>query len=1041
LCSIVILLIKNIKNMENVLLIGNGGREHAILDRLVLSKNVKHVIVCNNTYWNNPVVQKPEYSKVQNYTLEDTSIDSYITFAKEHKIGLVVVGPEKYLADGVVDEFHKHEILCFGPTQAMAQIESSKLYGKDIMRQFELPTAEFRIYSHQEIAKEFLRDNIEYGYQVIKMDGLAGGKGVLVLKDDSNDSLEKGIEYLDEIYEGDEFAKVLIEKKLSGVEVSVLAFCNGKKADLMPPARDFKRIYDGDKGPNTGGMGAICPGDLLNDIQLQKIQSYMDSVVLNLGYKGVLYAGLMMEHYNGTDDSNNFSMNFLEFNCRFGDPETQSILPLLDESSDLYEIMCKCMLGESLTGVISWKENMKSINVVMSQIEYPYKKLETPVSMIFSDELNRIVSWNKRNSVHLNVSNVSYVKSENGLEEYVTTGGRVLSLVVCGTDFMTCFTDVYSFCKRIVYKNMYYRMDIGKEYIIGINKDNRRTHWQEYDLMNIPTIAIFQGEDDSINNVKTLVKCLTECKVPSKGMIKVGLIVCGKQDVALMKLSSQYNIPLLFINDKMNLTLDTRKQVADVLRSFNINMIVSTDHYTGIHSDTKNVLFEEFGSKMLTLDVNERVFNTPNGNMTRFLCNVRNLIKLIPSSSMKISEGASIERYLHTYQFMDVDTIEPILPSSRVTRDVYLTVCFIEYLKIYNQRPLKYNVDIDGGNNFVDYLKEDNNEIGDFCYKCEIDSDGYGLSTDGVGTKIDLALKYELLDYIGIDLVAMSVNDLYVHGIEPIYFLDYLALDKMDINLCKQMVNSVRRGCQIAKCNLVGGETAEMRGMYRSGKCDLGGFAFGKSIDGGVNGIDSRRDNIEPGCLLFGLPSCGVHSNGFTLINDLVNQCHLNAELGKKYCLMSSSKVRSLITPTRIYSEIPTMLQNPELKENILGMAHITGGGFPDNVHRVLCRSAYKNEDGHSSPLTYELDFELDYMFTYLSTYAKVNHIHSGVKEISELYKWIHKLTRCSMKEMFRTFNCGIGMVFVMKKDVDMDVFMKHGFNEFIPLGRVVESI
>ena len=147
-----------------------------------------------------------------------------------------------------------------------------------------------------------------------------------------------------------------------------------------------------------------------------------------------------------------------------------------------------------------------------------------------------------------------------------------------------------------------------------------------------------------------------------------------------------------------------------------------------------------------------------------------------------------------------------------------------------------------------------------------------------------------------------------------------------------------------------------------------------------------------------------------------------------------------LLTPTRIYTEIPTILQNPELKDTILGIAHITGGGFPDNVHRVLCRSDYKNEDGKSSPLTYELNFELEDMFDYLSDYAKENDFCSGVCEVAQLYRWIRSLTRCSMENMFRTFNCGIGMVFVMKKGVNMNLFEKYGYNEFIPLGEVVDS-
>ena len=164
----------------------------------------------------------------------------------------------------------------------------------------------------------------------------------------------------------------------------------------------------------------------------------------------------------------------------------------------------------------------------------------------------------------------------------------------------------------------------------------------------------------------------------------------------------------------------------------------------------------------------------------------------------------------------------------------------MNYLKIYNQRPLKYSVNIDDGNNFVEYLKKDDDSIGDFVSYVELGQEDYGLATDGVGTKLDLALKYDKLDDIGIDLVAMSVNDLYVHDIAPLYFLDYLAIDKMDVSLCKRLVNSIKKGCKIANCRLAGGETAEMRGMYRSGKCDLGGFAIGESVNSECQRIEMR---------------------------------------------------------------------------------------------------------------------------------------------------------------------------------------------------------
>lgn len=1026
---------------DTVLIIGNGGREHAILDRLVLSETVEKVLVCNNTYWNKPFYNKPEYSKVKNHTLDDTSVESYVKFAKKHKVGLCVVGTETFLADGIVDEFNKHNIMCFGPTKSQAMIESSKLYGKDIMRKLALPTAEFGVYSDKECLKKFLRDNIANDYQVIKKNGLAAGKGVLVLKDGSKNSLDQGLEFIDKLYEDDEFSKVLIEKKLSGIEVSVLAFCNGKKAYLMPAARDFKRIYDGDIGSNTGGMGAICPGDLLDDIQLEKMQSYMNSVVEHMNYKGVLYAGLMVRYEVDKTDSNRFNykngyyipgdvskIHFLEFNCRFGDPETQSILPLLSDSCDLYNIMCKCMLGHELDEYISWKENMKSVNVVLSHIEYPYGKLNKAVPIEFNDSLKRFLLWNKENSFHMNVSNVSYNDDKEGPNNgYYTTGGRVLSLATCSTNFMKCFTDIYSMCKLVNYENIYYRMDIGKEYLIGFNRDNRINHWHGFDILNVPTLAVFHDNKNTVDRVKAFIEFLDECKTSLAGMLRIGLIVCVEKEYELMELSSKYKIPLLFVDEKLNNTTETRTQVIETLRSFHVNMIISTDNFKGLQDETKLALFEEYGQKMFDVSVECNLREHSYGHLKYIICHLRNYFNM----------KTGLKSDIHTFQFVNPTTPDKFVATTKNNNMCY-GICFAEYLKFYNQTPLKYRVDIDGGNDFVDYLKKDNKEIGDFCFKYLSGSDEYGLATDGVGTKLDLALKYKCLDTIGTDLVAMSVNDLYVHGVKPTYFLDYLAIDKMDVSLCKNIVNSIRSGCELADCNLVGGETAEMRGMYRSKKCDLGGFAVGKCVDTGCNNIDGRRKNIEPGCLLFGLPSSGFHSNGFTLVNDFVHQCYLNAELEDKYSILCLSDIKNILAPTRIYNEIPDILMTTELKDSILGIAHITGGGFSDNVQRVLCHSEYKN-DGKGSPLSYELNFELNDMFDYLSEYAEENEGLTDFREVIKLYKWTQKITRCSMDVLFRTFNCGIGMVFVMKKGVNMGLFEKYGYNEFIPLGEVID--
>ena len=171
-------------------------------------------------------------------------------------------------------------------------------------------------------------------------------------------------------------------------------------------------------------------------------------------------------------------------------------------------------------------------------------------------------------------------------------------------------------------------MDIGKDYLIGFNRDNRTNHWHNYELMNIPTLAIFHGEEESVDRVRTLVEFLSECKSSYNGMVRLGLIVCIKKDFKLMELSSQYNDSVfIFINEEMNTTLETRNQVIDTLRSFSINMIVSTDNYKGMYDGTKGVLFEEYGYKMLNLNMNEYIFNTKRGNIKRVLCNLQNYFK------------------------------------------------------------------------------------------------------------------------------------------------------------------------------------------------------------------------------------------------------------------------------------------------------------------------------------------------------------------------------------------------------------------------------
>ena len=366
---------------------------------------------------------------------------------------------------------------------------------------------------------------------------------------------------------------------------------------------------------------------------------------------------------------------------------------------------------------------------------------------------------------------------------------------------------------------------------------------------------------------------------------------------------------------------------------------------------------------------------------------------------------------------------------------------------LYNTQSLNYRVDIDEGNEFVEYLgklRDPNNcDLIDTNGFCSVWKD-YSMCTDGVGTKLDLALKYNMLDGVGIDLVAMCANDMYVHGAKPTAFLDYLAVDRMDKTLCKTLVDSINKGCKIAGCHLTGGETAEMKGMYRSKKCDLGGFLVGESPNGFYH--LSSNDDISSGMYILGLPSSGVHSNGFTLINDILRNMDLQAQLDSNCSLVTHSRVKQLLKPTRIYSDILKLIHDRDLIHSIHGIAHITGGGFPDNINR-LCKSFdicnlddndYTAESADKIPYC-KFDFELDDMFDFLDQANKKQDIGSEYEKVISQFRWIQQMSNMSMKDMLRTFNCGIGMVFIVDSSF-LETVKARGLpyaNEFIKLGEL----
>jgi phosphoribosylamine--glycine ligase len=398
--------------MSKVLVLGKGAREHIISINLLKSEYVSEVYV----YPGNDGMVK------DNIKLIDIEIftEDFKYFLVNNKIELVVPGDELYLVNGISDYLKKLNISCFGPSKLASKIEGSKFYSKKFMDENNIPTAKYDIID----SFDFFDKNNYLDY-VFKEDGLFSGKGVYIPNND--------YEFLNL---KNEFNKnnreLLIEKRLEGQEISLMAFCNGKDVYLMPQSQDYKKRNDNNLGPNTGGMGSVAPINILTNDELIIVKNHMKKVVEKLNYVGILYAGLM---------KTNSGIYFLEFNCRFGDPEAQVLLSLLN--SDLYKIMIDCVNGK--LPIINWSNNY-SICLVLSHKDYPYNRSNEELLIELDDEIKEYnIYWS-------NVKNIN--------DKYYTNGGRVVSLVTIDKSINNCINNIYNNIK-INYKDIYYRKDIG----------------------------------------------------------------------------------------------------------------------------------------------------------------------------------------------------------------------------------------------------------------------------------------------------------------------------------------------------------------------------------------------------------------------------------------------------------------------------------------------------------------------------------------------------------------------------------------------------
>lgn len=727
--------------MVNVLVVGSGGREHAISWKLAQSPRLAKLFITPGN---------PGTAQIGRNI--DLLSEEIAPFCQDQGIDLVVIGPEDALACGLVDRLAEAGIPAFGPTQQAAQLESSKIFAKDFMKRHGIPTAQYATFQDYEKAKKHIR-TINYPI-VVKASGLAAGKGVLI-----PNSMEEAIQALEACLVKRSFGEagehVVIEERLSGEEVSILAFTDGKTVYPMPPAQDHKRLLEEDQGPNTGGMGAFaptptCPPEMLDQLVRQFLQPAVDGMAKEgAPYKGVLYAGLIL-----TDQG----PKLLEFNCRFGDPETQVILPLLD--NDLIDIAEACIHGNLHNLPISWKKASAAC-IVMASKDYPYKASQPS-----------LITGLEKTPTDALVFHAGTKLSDSG--NLLASGGRVMSIVCTDHSLAAAVNKAYTAVASIQFDGMQYRRDIGQKVV-----------------------------------KKTSASAYAEAGVN---------IDAGNQAVTLMR--------------------------AAVKSTYGPQVLNEIGAFGGL---------------------------------------------------------------------FDISQLKPL------------------------SRPVLV------------------------------------ASTDGVGTKVDLASQAEQFNSIGQDLVNHCINDILVQGARPLFFLDYIASSKLDPSMAAEIVQGIAAACRQANCSLLGGETAEMPGIYHPGKFDLAGTIVGYVDYGNILPLNT----ICAGDILVGLVSSGPHTNGFSLIRKIFTGSdfqEINPETGKRY-------LDELLAPHRSYlpvlGEVLADQQRP-----VKALAHITGGGFFDNIARIL-----------------------------------PNHLDAVIQSSSwstpSIFKVIQQRGAINIQEMYRVFNMGIGMVMV----------------------------
>ena len=419
--------------LQRILIVGSGGRENSIAWALSQNQSIKQIYV----YPGNGGTENFEKCVCLKTNSEDEKI--IIGECQRLQINLIIIGPEVPLAEGLADKMRAAGLTVFGPGKDGAQLEASKEWAKSLMMENNIPTAKYWSAGSKDEALEILQ---RYNQPlVVKADGLAAGKGVVV-----SETIEQSKEAIKNVFSG-KFGsagnKIILEEKIEGPEVSIFALCDGEKLIVLPPAQDHKRLLEGDKGPNTGGMGAYAPALLINQQDLDELKELVLIPTLEgmkkkkIKYIGVIYAGLMLT---------STGPKVIEFNCRFGDPECQALMPLMGK--EFASVLFACAKGELRKAPRLTFNTKRSACVVASSKGYPESAQK-------GDKVN--INTDSNSSLQVFHAGTTVDKFNN----IITSGGRVLSVVAQGNTFEEAFKLVYSNLRKIKFNGMYYRRDIG----------------------------------------------------------------------------------------------------------------------------------------------------------------------------------------------------------------------------------------------------------------------------------------------------------------------------------------------------------------------------------------------------------------------------------------------------------------------------------------------------------------------------------------------------------------------------------------------------